>query len=40
MCKYNFWVKYKGRLIIKLKAIESRENNFYYLSFYLYANFF
>ena len=33
-------VKYKNWLIVRLKAIESRKNIFFYLIFYLHCNFF
>ena len=32
-------VKSKGKLIVRLKAIESKEDTFCYLSFYLHRNF-
>ena len=40
MYRYNSQVKRKSGLIIRLKAIKSKKNIFYYLSFYLFYNFF
>ena len=36
----TFKVKYKGKLIVKLKAIKSKKDIFYYLSSYLHYSFF
>ena len=33
-------VKYRGRLIVRLKAIKFKKDIFCYLSFYLYYGFF
>ena len=40
MFRYNSQVKRRGPLIIKLKAMEFREDTFYYLSSYLHYSFF